>query len=409
MSITNPFPDHLSLADFGYDLPDERIARYPLAERDQSKLLVWKAGSLSEGSYADISRFIPDDSILVFNNSRVMEARILFQKPGGGQIEIFCLEPQDVHHHFSEALGTTRKMKWSCLIGGASKWKHGQILEKHFSEITLQARFVEKRSDDFIVEFSWTPADLPFSAVLQKTGSIPLPPYLKRSAEISDSERYQNVYASESGSVAAPTAGLHFSKRLLQSLADKGIESLYLTLHVGAGTFMPVKTPRISEHRMHEEYIEITASLVESLIAGTGKKIIAVGTTSLRTLETLYWLGVHVSRERNISASRLNLDQWYSYRHDSDMDARDALQFLLNWIRREPGQRLITKTQLYIVPGYTFKVVRGLVTNFHQPHSTLLMLVAALTGPEWKNVYAYALEHGYRFLSYGDGCLFLPA
>jgi S-adenosylmethionine:tRNA ribosyltransferase-isomerase len=408
MSTTNPFPSHLSLTDFGYDLPEERIARYPLAERDQSKLLVWKAGALSESSYAAIADFIPDPSMLVFNNSRVMEARILFQKPAGGQIEVFCLEPHQAKLHFSEAMAATGKIQWACLIGGASKWKRGQMLEKKFGEILLQARFVEKRTDDFIVEFSWTPPDLPFSAVLQQTGTIPLPPYLKRSAEISDSERYQTVYAHESGSVAAPTAGLHFSENLLQRISARGIDCIYLTLHVGAGTFMPVKTPQISEHHMHEEYIEVSAASVQSLIDGLGKTIIAVGTTSLRTLETLYWLGVHVSRDKNIPSSQLYLDQWYPYNHYSDMGTREALQFLLEWIRRTPMQKLITKTQLFIVPGYKFKMVRGLVTNFHQPHSTLLMLVAALIGPEWKNVYAYALENGYRFLSYGDGCLFLP-
>jgi S-adenosylmethionine:tRNA ribosyltransferase-isomerase len=239
-------------------------------------------------------------------------------------------------------------------------------------------------------------------------GSIPLPPYLKRSAEISDAERYQTVYAKESGSVAAPTAGLHFNEKLIQNLSGKGIEPLYLTLHVGAGTFMPVKTDKLSEHHMHEEFIEVHAVNIEKLISKLHEPVIAVGTTSLRTLETLYWLGLKISKHRNISARELFLNQEYPYLETADISTADALRYLLDWLKKEPGEKLITKTQLFIVPGYSFKMVHGLITNFHQPHSTLLLLVAAFIGPTWKSVYTFALEHGYRFLSYGDGCLFLP-
>ena len=308
----------------------------------------------------------------------------------------------------AEGMKQKKSVLWICLIGGASKWKHHQILVKEFGKIRLEARFIEKRKDDFVIEFSWTPFELPFASILHQMGSIPLPPYLKRSADISDTERYQTVYAKESGSVAAPTAGLHFDVQLIQSLSQKGIESLYLTLHVGAGTFMPVKTDRISEHHMHEEFIEVRAVNIEKLISKLHEPVIAVGTTSLRTLETLYWLGLKISKHKNISARELYLDQEYPYLETGDISTTDALYYLLEWLKNEPEEKLITKTQLFIVPGYSFKMVRGLVTNFHQPHSTLLLLVAAFIGPSWKSAYTFALEHGYRFLSYGDGCLFLP-
>lgn len=408
MSSTSLFPDDLSISAYGYDLPDDRIARYPLPDRTLSKLLVWKAGQLEESVYARLGEFLAPSSLLVLNNTRVVEARILFQKPSGGLIEIFCLEPHASFAPVSQAMAQTGKVLWICLIGGASKWKRGQVLEKKTGETLLQARFIEKRADDFVVEFTWTPAGLPFAGLLHQTGSIPLPPYLKRPAEISDEERYQTVYASESGSVAAPTAGLHFSKNLFRSLSEKGVETIYLTLHVGAGTFMPVKTDKISEHHMHEEFIEVTADTVERLISKLHEPVIAVGTTSLRTLETLYWLGLQVSLQKNIPAAELSLDQWYAYRQPAKISAEESLRCLLQWILKQPEKKLVTKTQLFIVPGYQFKIVRGLITNFHQPRSTLLLLVAALIGPGWKSVYTYALDHGYRFLSYGDGCLFLP-
>jgi S-adenosylmethionine:tRNA ribosyltransferase-isomerase len=407
--MNNPkrFPDNLFMSSFGYNLPEEKIARFPLREREASKLLVWQSGKMLETVYAGIGDFLPNPCLLVFNNSRVVEARILFQKPTGGQIEIFCLEPF-AEQSISEGMMQAGSVLWSCLIGGASKWKRQQVLIKEFGELRLEARFVEKRKDDFVIKFSWTPRESSFASVLHQLGSIPLPPYLKRPAEISDTERYQTVYAKESGSVAAPTAGLHFSEELIKRLWGKDIESLYLTLHVGAGTFMPVKTDRLSEHHMHEEFIEVCAADIEKLISKLQEPIIAVGTTSLRTLETLYWLGYKISERNNIPAKELLLEQEYPYRHTNDISASDALHYLLDWIKNEPEKKLITKTQLFIVPGYSFKMVRGLITNFHQPHSTLLLLVAAFIGPSWKSAYTYALEHDYRFLSYGDGCLFLP-
>lgn len=402
------FPEEIYLSSFGYVLPEEKIARFPLEHRDQSKLIIWKSNKIEEGIYSDIAQYLPSPSLLVFNNSRVIEARILFQKSTGGQIEIFCLEPPS-HMPVAEAMIQTGSAEWICLIGGASKWKRSQVLIKESGSTTLAVHFVEKRKDDFLVRFSWTPANLSFASVLHQMGSIPLPPYLKRAPEIADNERYQTVFASESGSVAAPTAGLHFSESLIERLSKKKIEPLYMTLHVGAGTFMPVKADKLSEHHMHEEFIEVTTSAIETLIQKISEPVIAVGTTSLRTLETLYWLGLKVSRNKNISCEELVLEQEYPYREPADITPADALFLLLEWMKKKKDKKLVTRTQLFIVPGYKFKMVQGLVTNFHQPHSTLLLLVSAFIGTVWKNIYQYALENNYRFLSYGDGCLFLPA
>ena len=408
MSSPGLFPEHLFLSEFDYALTDEKIAKYPLAERDQSKLLVWKKGVIEDRFFPDLPKLLPSPALLVFNNSRVVEARILFQKPSGGQIEIFCLEPGADLAGLPQAMMQTGKVLWICLIGGASKWKRGQVLMKQSGEIKLEARFIEKRPDDFVIEFSWTPSEYTFSEIMHRTGTIPLPPYLKRLPDKDDAERYQTIYARDAGSVAAPTAGLHFTRTLLRNLTAKKIQPLYLTLHVGAGTFMPVKYENISRHLMHEEFIEVEATTLATLISKIHEPIIAVGTTSLRTLETLYWLGLKVTKDKTIQAEQLSLQQYEPYEQAAEIPVKEALEHLLEWIELLPEKRLVTKTQLFVVPGYTFKIVRGLVTNFHQPKSTLLLLVAALVGPDWKSVYRWALEHDYRFLSYGDGCLFLP-
>lgn len=402
------FPGNLSISDFTYILPDERIARYPLPRRDASKLLVWRKGTICETKYAQIADWLPTHSLLVFNNSKVIAARLLFGKPSGGTIEIFCLEPADTGSGIDQAMRKTMKAEWKCLIGGASKWKRGMVLEKKAGEIILKARFVEKQTDSFVVEFSWMPSGLHFAEVLHHLGSIPLPPYLKRDADAADAERYQTIYAASEGSVAAPTAGLHFTPQIFDSLLEKKIDTEYTTLHVGAGTFMPVKSDRLADHTMHEEFIEVRADTLERLLRKSSGPVIAVGTTSLRTMESLYWLGMKVAENKGISSSALNVDQWDPYQMDSGMDTMEALHFLLEWIRQQPEQKLITKTRLFILPGYKFKIINGLISNFHQPQSTLLLLVAALVGEEWKKIYQYALENDFRFLSYGDGCLFLP-
>jgi S-adenosylmethionine:tRNA ribosyltransferase-isomerase len=402
------FPGNLSISEFQYDLPDDRIARYPLAQRDASKLLVWRARSIRETHYKEIADWLPARSLLVFNNSKVIAARLLFSKPSGGMIEIFCLEPADAGLNIHQGMVEKEKIKWKCLIGGASKWKSGMVLEKKTGSIILQARFIKKGTDYFVIEFSWTPLQLHFAEVINALGSVPLPPYLKREVEAVDVERYQTIYATEEGSVAAPTAGLHFTPEIFNSLEQKQIDTEYVTLHVGAGTFMPVKAEKMADHIMHEEFIEVRADTLIKLIAKLTEPVIAVGTTSLRTVESFYWLGLKVAENKKIVPSELNVDQQDPYRMTPRLSEKDALQSLLEWIQQQPDQKLITKTQLFILPGYSFKIIRGLISNFHQPQSTLLLLVAALIGNEWKMIYQYALNNGYRFLSYGDGCLLLP-
>src|SRR6187401_248728 len=328
-------PRTLSIKDFTYSLPEERIAKYPLAERDASKLLIYKGGIIAEDIYRNIADHIPSNSLLVFNDTKVVEARLLFQKPTGGVIEIFCLEPHEQYPDITTAMLQYEKVLWHCLIGGASKWKHGQVLEKKINynskDLVLNARYIEKASDSFIVELSWNNSGLSFAEVLHLFGAIPLPPYIKRKAEISDAERYQTVYASYEGSVAAPTAGLHFTKAIFKKLKEKNIQRDFVTLRVGAGTFKPVKTEMMKDHEMHAEYFAVSRSLIQNLIDHLDKNIIAVGTTSLRTLESLYWLGVkHPIVDSHQS---MEITQWEVYNHKEKMiSAKEALENLINWM-----------------------------------------------------------------------------
>jgi len=404
--MTNPA--NLSIQDYTYSLPEERIAKYPLAERDASKLLIYKEGEITEDIYSHISRHIPEDSLLIFNNTKVVEARLLFQKPTGGVIEVFCLEPHEQYADITTAMLQKEKVFWQCLVGGVSKWKKGQLLEKkirhHEKEITLKAAYIEKRTDSFIIELSWSPADLSFAEILHQAGAIPLPPYIKRTVEELDAERYQTVYAHFEGSVAAPTAGLHFTDNIFKQLKEKNIQTDFLTLHVGAGTFKPVKTETMQEHDMHAEWIDVSKTTIENILNNLDKNIIAVGTTSLRTIESLYWLGVKQSGVRGRVSGELL--QWEPYQlAEKNIPVKNALQSLLDWIDKNKLERLIAKTQILIAPGYPFKIIKGLITNFHQPQSTLLLLVAALIGNGWRKVYDHALQNEFRFLSYGDGCL----
>jgi S-adenosylmethionine:tRNA ribosyltransferase-isomerase len=398
-------PQNLSIRDFTYVLPEERIAKYPLAERDASKLLIYDNGKISEDIYKNIDKHLPKDTLLIFNDTKVVEARLLFQKNTGGVIEIFCLEPHEQYGDITIGMSQKKKVLWQCLIGGASKWKHGQVLEKRIkdreSEIVLQARFIEKRSDSFIIEFIWN-VDISFAEVLHDAGVIPLPPYIKREPEQSDGERYQTIYAHYAGSVAAPTAGLHFSKNILEKLTAKNIKTDFVTLHVGAGTFKPVKTETIKDHEMHSEFINISKKTIENIFQNLSGHIMPVGTTSLRTIESIYWLGAKIkSGQTNISL----ITQWEPYDHSLNVSAKEALQSLLDFMSNKKMERLFTKTQIIIAPSYKFKIANALITNFHQPQSTLLLLVAAFIGRDWKMVYDYALENNFRFLSYGDGCL----
>lgn len=404
-------PKELFIKDFTYRLPDERIAKYPLEDRSASKLLVYKQGYISHYTYKNLPDHLPAGCHLVFNNSKVIEARLLFSKPTGGRIEVFALEPE-AGMDITRAMNTTGSLVYQCLVGGAAKWKTGLVLEKLMETpegpVTLKAENLGKKADVYLIKLSWNPAQMPFAYILHHAGQIPIPPYLQREAEASDAVTYQTVYAQANGSVAAPTAGLHFTPALLQQLGQQGIAQSYLTLHVGAGTFMPVKSNRIEGHDMHAEYIEADRNLLQGLMANT--HIIPVGTTSMRTLESLYWMGVKAHLNPNISLAGIEMQQWevYDTLLAQKLPAPEALQALDGWMVRQGLEKLIIKTQILIAPGYHFGLCKGLITNFHQPESTLLLLVAALIGNDWQKVYQYALENEFRFLSYGDGSLLLP-
>jgi len=403
-------PSLLSIQDFTYALPESRIAAFPLSDRDASKLLVYQRGSITEDSFRHLPDRLPANCRLLLNNTRVLEARLLFQKPSGGVIEIFCLEPAGDVSNLASAINAHHSAHWKCLIGGASKWKKGMVLEKQIhdssSEYILRAAISERAADYFVIAFEWTTTEKSFADVLHDTGAIPLPPYIKRATEPSDRERYQTVYAHFEGSVAAPTAGLHFTPAVFAALEKKNIPVDFLTLHVGAGTFKPVKSSTMAGHDMHTEFIEADIALLESMVAGT-PNIYCVGTTSMRSVESLYWMGVKLIANPNLPASQLPISQWEVYDENipKQVSLRDAFNALIEWMKKKEMKRLISRTAILIAPGYQPRVTRGLITNFHQPQSTLLLLVAACIGDDWKKVYEFALAHDFRFLSYGDACL----
>ena len=401
-------PSQLQIKDFSYQLPNDRIAKYPLAERDMSKLLIYENQTITEDIYRNIGNHLEKESLLLFNNTLVIEARILFEKSAGSTIEVFCLEPA-ADLELTQAMMSKSTVQWNCLVGGASKWKQ-EFLEKKICtaeiEFNLRAKQIKKKTDSFVVEFSWDNSEITFAEVLHHAGILPLPPYLQRKTEPVDYERYQTVYARNQGSVAAPTAGLHFTKSLLNQLKQKGITQEYVTLHVGAGTFKPVKSNSMQEHEMHKEWILVHRSAIETLLQSLQKNIIPVGTTSLRTLETLYWMGVKALVKPDASLQELEIKQWDAY--DLEMQTtstQQAFEALLNWLQKHNLHELICYTQILIAPGYKIRVANALISNFHQPNSTLLLLVAAFIGDAWRKVYDYALTHDFRFLSYGDGCL----
>ena len=427
----------LPIEDFDYHLPDQSIAYTPAANRSDSKLLVWDKEIIAEATYNHIANFIPEKAALYFNNSKVIAARIHFQKANDSTVEIFCLEPSNNYQPISMAMQATRKVEWICLVGGAKKWKE-DFLEKEFeittpsnnnNGVTIKVRAKKIKSIDgkFLIEFSWDNDTISFSEIIEHIGSIPLPPYIQRATTEEDKDRYQTTYAKQEGSVAAPTAGLHFNDAIFESLTEKKCSTHFISLHVGAGTFMPVKTAHITDHEMHAEVFEIKTTALTHLIEIANQKelnptqytpVIAVGTTTLRTLETLYWLGEKLINNPSLQESKdLHLMQWDAYDAGSESDnatknarssitVKDALGTLLDWMQSHQMKQLITSTQLMIVPGYEFKIANGLVTNFHQPKSTLLLIIAAITGDHWKNIYKHAIENQYRFLSYGDGCFF---
>lgn len=395
----------ISIDQYDYPLPEDRIAKYPLAERDASKLLVLKDGQLQASQFKHIGDFLPPKALLVFNETKVIRARLRFQKATGSQIEIFCLEPEE---DYQIAFSSASPVRWKCLVGNSKRWREGKLqmsLNVNGNEVVLTAERVEKNDQYSEIEFSWSPSGLPFASVLEAAGEIPLPPYLNREAEPEDRDRYQTVFARYDGSVAAPTAGLHFTKPLLQQLQHQGFELDEVTLHVGAGTFRPVATATIGEHAMHSETIIVRKSLLEKLLRHLESDIIPVGTTSTRTLESLYWIGMML-HEKGTELRELHVEQWYPYENHPSLTTQEALHHIINYMELHQLTRIEASTALMIVPGYQMKVITGLITNFHQPKSTLLLLVSALIGDQWKKAYQYALDNGFRFLSYGDSCIF---
>ncbi len=467
----------LSILEFNYDLPDSSVAKYPLPERDQSKLLVWKKNEIADHRFSDLPGLLPEGSMLVFNNTRVIHARLNFTKSTGAKIEIFCLEPTSPHDYVLSFAQTT-SCRWKCMVGNLKRWK-GERLEmmvgmgseerggegergrrgdgetkgwrdgetegrrdgkmkgtegidvaRNVSErnvfahndcsqsevapnrsrretVVLSAELIGELEGGVEINFSWDNPRFTFSEILEAAGNIPIPPYLHRESEEIDLTVYQTVYSRIKGSVAAPTAGLHFTERLLKELAYRDIAYEELTLHVGAGTFQPVKSETIGEHRMHTEHFSVSKSMIDKMIAHPGK-VIAVGTTSVRTLESLYWIGCKILLNPQIGPDQLSVTQWEPYRDKvPDIGDKEALQEISAWLAANDKAILETATQIMILPGYQFRIINGLVTNFHQPQSTLLLLISAILGEDWKRVYAHALAEGYRFLSYGDANLYL--
>lgn len=404
-------PKNLSISDFNYPLPEDKIAVYPLVERDQSKLLVYKNKTISEDIYRNIADHFPEKSFLVFNDTKVIKARILFQKKTGSVIEIFCLEPHEKINDYALILSQKISVRWKCMIGGAGKWKE-KYLEKEIEieqeKIILKAVLVEKSNDAYVVELSWTPGNYSFAEIIDHAGETPLPPYIKRKTEARDSETYQTIYSVHEGSVAAPTAGLHFTKEIFSSLKKKNIDTGFVTLHVGAGTFKPVKSANMEGHEMHSEWVDVSTNFIEQLIENISHEVICVGTTSVRTIESLYWMGLKTFLNPEIEFKNLKINQWEVYEEPlkiNNCNAKESLQSLLKYLKNKKTERLFIQTQIIIAPTYEFKIINGIVTNFHQPKSTLLLLVAAMIGEKWKEIYEYALSHEFRFLSYGDGCL----
>ena len=398
---------HISIEEYDYPLPDDRIAKYPLAERDASKLLVLKDNEIKESQFKHVGDDLPKDTLLVFNETKVIRARLQFRKATGSRIEVFCLEPEN---DYQVAFSASSPVSWKCLIGNAKRWKEGPLtmaLTVGGKPVTLNATRLSQNDQYAEIAFSWTPSDLPFASVLEAAGEIPLPPYLHRDAEPADRDRYQTVFARYDGSVAAPTAGLHFTQPLIAALREKGFRFDEVTLHVGAGTFKPVSTETIGEHAMHSETIVVRKSLIQNLMEQFGKPIVPVGTTSTRTLESLYWIGMML-KEQGMDLRPLHVEQWYPYEEHAPLSAPEALQLIVDYLDMHGLTRLEASTALMIAPSYKMRIITGLITNFHQPKSTLLLLVSALIGERWKDCYRFALDHGFRFLSYGDSCLFLP-
>lgn len=402
---------NIHITDYNYELPDERIAKFPLKERDHSKLLIYRHGEVSEDVFYHLPALLPQGALMVFNNTKVIQARMHFRKDTGALIEVFLLEPF-APADYEQMFQTTGHCSWLCIVGNMKKWKSG-VLSRTFdvkgTPLTLSVERKGEKGTSQMIDFTWDADNISFAEILDAVGELPIPPYLNRKTEESDKTTYQTVYSKIKGSVAAPTAGLHFTPKVLADLDDSGIDREEVTLHVGAGTFKPVKSNTIGEHEMHTEYICVHRQTLEKLLKH-GASAIAVGTTSVRTLESLYYIGLKLHANPSLDEAELHVMQWepYNVKKDAEISAAEALQCVLDFLDRNGLTTLHSSTQIIIAPGYEYKIVKMLVTNFHQPQSTLLLLVSAFLHGDWKKVYNYALAHDFRFLSYGDSSLLIP-
>ena len=401
----------VNINEYDYDLPEEKIAQHPLEQRDASRLLIWKDGILSDDVFMELHNHLPSDCLMIFNDTKVIKARLMFRKPTGGWIEIFCLEPAGSTEDPERSMQETGSVLWKCLVGNAKRWKSGRIFREiiHSSGKIQVAAELKKRLEDgcFEIGFSWQPENLTFREILDQAGAVPLPPYIQRPSGREDSIHYQTIYASHEGSVAAPTAGLHFTGDVLETLHKKNIQTSKVTLHVGLGTFRPVSGNDVSGHIMHKEKISVGLDTISALLKHTGKPVIAVGTTSVRTIESLYWIGVKLIT--NPGKGMQGISQWdpYDAVYDHHIPVETALQRLAEELAGSGSDHYQGTTQLMILPGYRYRILSGMITNFHLPKSTLLLLVSAFAGKDWKKAYEYALAGGFRFLSYGDASLFM--
>ncbi len=400
---------NICISDYDYPLPDDRIARHPLAQREQCKLLYWHQGNIEDHRFSDVPALLPPQCMLIYNNTRVINARLRFHKDTGSLIEIFCLEPE-APRDYQLIFQTTRHCAWNCLVGNSKRWKQGTLrltLNIEGQAVTLCATRGERRGNAWVIDFDWDGDDVTFASVLDAVGEIPIPPYLNRGTEASDATDYQTVYSHIDGSVAAPTAGLHFTDALLDECDQRGIARRELTLHVGAGTFQPVKSEHIGDHDMHCEVFVVPRSLLAELVEAR-RPVVAVGTTSVRTLESLYYVGQILAERPDAQGDELTVRQWMPYTTACRISTAQALQNIIDYLDRTGAQTFLGSTQLMIAPGFQYRIIQGMITNFHQPQSTLLLLVSAFVGQDkWRPMYDHALAGGYRFLSYGDGSLLL--
>lgn len=398
--------ENIRISDYNYRLPDERIAKYPLSKRDSSKLLIFENNELSTTRFSEIVTQLPPDSLLIFNDTRVIHARLIFEKNTGAVIEVFCLsphEPKDYAINFQQR----QKCSWRCMIGNAKRWKDEKLQMQvpiNGENVQLSARKILKTENDVVVEFSWDSSTFTFSELLEVAGKLPIPPYLNRASEDKDDETYQTIYSAVEGSVAAPTAGLHFTPDVMRTIEERGIKTAHVTLHVGAGTFKPVKSETIGGHDMHTEFISVSKETIQTLYENE-HDLIVVGTTSMRTVESLYYVGRKIMQNPEIAVEDLSVQQWEPYDEENPVSPKLALKAILDYLDKNGQEQLLTATQIIIVPGYEFHYPQAIVTNFHQPQSTLLLLIAAFIGENWLKVYDYALKNDYRFLSYGDSSL----